>query len=217
MMRRGVLTLVLMVISLLVSLLPERARRIICHEQTASKPALVEVLVEREVFSPISMPSTATLLVVDTSGSTRNQDLSMRTRALDYANNYGNVGLVSYGDHSSLLVKPGGKVAEVMDTLPSRGGSNLVAGLQEALAWFARAGVGGRIVLVSDGSMNSGDVDPGALIGLAAEARSRNVVIDVFPMGQPEGTLLQDLSSATYGSYNAETTYGYGCRLPRYE
>lgn len=144
-----------------------------------------------------------TLLVVDSSGSMRKNEKRSQ-EALDalLLLQRENIGLVTFGDEARMVVSPEQPVEElqaVMATLPSRGGSNLYAGLQTAMDWLRDHHKSGNVLLVSDGSANVGEVDVGKILALAAQADNENVHFYVAESGDPEGTLLRDMAEISHG------------------
>lgn len=202
-MRRVYFTLLLLVAAVAVALLPRTVPGVLATpgwnlQQEGSVPPTVS-----SIPGSVVLGEGVTLLVVDTSGSMRSEERRSQ-EALNalLALSPEKLGLVTYGDSARVVVEPGPStelIQEVMGSLPSRGGSNLYAGLSEALDWFAYHREAGNIVLVSDGSANVGEVDPRRILQLSGRARDLAVRIYGVESGEPEGTLLRDLSEAGGG------------------
>ena len=208
-MRRWYLTLTLATIALGVAALPclraERSgcrmSRMVAEAEFPGDAARQAEARDMQARGPVA------LLVIDTSGSMP-QPLDRAVETLRALQAGGiEAGIVTYADHARILwlasstPRAEATQANMRDTVQSlqpHGGSNPVAGLSLALDRCREAG-GGRLIWVSDGSMNSGVVDPAALYDLARRAVAMGVVIDAVEVGTPDSTAMRDLAGMTGG------------------
>jgi len=115
----------------------------------------------------------------------------------------GQVGLITYSDSARLLVPPtaSSKARQaLLGSLNWRGGSNMYAGIETALDWFREHRTGGRILLVSDGSINVGQVHPSVVMDLGRDAQRMGVVIDVLQIDSSLNFVLDNLASQSSGA-----------------
>ena len=122
-----------------------------------------------------------------------------------------NIGLITYSDQARMLLTPGQpreRLSGLLDTLPSRGGSNPWSGLTLALQWFRQNDRQGSIFWISDGSLNSGVLDPAEFYAIAAQARAHGVTINAVEAARAENTLMRDVSDMTGGSFLSFTAAG---------
>lgn len=133
-------------------------------------------------------------IVLDRSGSMSGARLdgakAAIARLIDRLDPTDNFGLVSF-DHEVELVVPAGPLADkaavkqAVAAVFARGNTNLSAGylrgLQEARRVAGMAGA--TVLLISDGHANDGVTDPGALEGVAAEARRQGVITSSLGYG----------------------------------
>ena len=208
-MRRWYLTLTLTLIALGVAALPAAQQKRGCRMDAARWAHIPEVSDMARVPEASDMARVDTarrerplLLVVDTSGSV--PEAPDRAVEVVEALQLSSAWVITYSDHARMLLSghhPPAQTAEVLRTLPPpRGGSNPVAGLSLALDRCREVG-GGRIVWVSDGSMNSGATDPAILESLAAQAVGLGVRIDAVEIGAPKDTMMRYVASQTGGTW----------------
>ncbi len=202
-MRRWYFTLSLSVAALLVALLPALHARQTPHCRLPLDVARFPFAAD----APAVAAGEAVILVVDTSGSMKDapgraqQLLAAISGAQDASAD--NIGLITYSDDARMLLTPGQpreRLDSLLGTLPTRGGSNPWSGLALALQWFRQHDRQGRIVWVSDGSLNSGVVNPAEFSAIAAQFRAQGIIIDVVEAARPDNTLMRDLAAQTGGS-----------------
>lgn len=206
-MRRWYLTLTLTLIALGVAALPcLRAERSGCRMSRMVAEAEFPDYTAQRVRDALAMGARGpvALLVIDTSGSVP-QSPDRAVEAFHALQSRGvQVGAVTYSDQVRFMLGAQTDSASVLDiigSLPTRGGSNPIAGLTQALDWYRDFGLTGRLVWVSDGSMNSGQPDPAALYALGDRAAAMGVVIDAVEVGTPDSTAMRDLARMTGGTW----------------
>ena len=123
------------------------------------------------------------------------------------------VSLVAFARTPRLVIDgaPGGdpeSLVKRVDSLTPQGGTNLDAaldlGYEIAARHFRRDGVN-RVILLTDGAANLGDIDPAHLKQKAEAQRKRGVALDCFGVGWDgyNDALLEELSR------NADGRYGF--------
>ena len=154
----------------------------------------------RPLNTRVDPNQSVTLIVLDTSGSMKEEGDTVASYLRTQGT--GLVGLITYSDSARMLIQPSQSIAAreaALGALNWRGGSNMYAGLDTALNWFRQHSTGGRILLVSDGSINVGQVDPMIVAALGREASSLGVVIDVLQISVPLSPVLDVLASKSRG------------------
>ncbi len=99
-----------------------------------------------------------------------------------------------------------GEVADKLDSLTPEGGTNLEEAMRLAYATASRhynAAGDNRVVLLTDGAANLGEVKPETLQQGAETARKQGISLDCFGVGWEDynDTLLETLSRAGHGRY----------------
>ncbi len=157
-------------------------------------------------------------LVVDTSGSMNRDDrmglvktsLSLLARELGPRDM---VTLVSFSDTARLLFGPapvgegGASLIRAVEALPTRGATNLEAGLRLGYDLAARhfdSAAENRVLILSDGVANLGEAEADALLARLEAARDQGITCAVFGfgVGAYRDDLLERLANRGDGSYH---------------
>ncbi len=180
--------------------LPSSDERVACQIEQAIHPSMLQRNVLRVSLRtaatgrPQKTPLRLTLLL-DNSGSMERPDRRQAIRRAFEAlaqqlQPNDQVTLISFANTPRLLADrvSGAKVAElvqIVESMPSEGGTNLEAALQLATAKAREGAVGeqtasvqNRIVLMTDGAVNLGDADPDSLAQLVLQMRSAGIAFD---------------------------------------
>ncbi len=194
----------------------ERARHPFAHDREWLRLAVRTAARGRESGRPLNL-----VLALDNSGSMERAD---RVRILREALNVlaskltpaDKVSVVSFARTARLWLDglPGERAQEMLDTvgnLAPEGGTNLEEALRvayEAAFKNYSPGAANRVVLLTDGAANLGDVDPASLKRTVEQNRRRGVALDAFGVGW-EGLnddLLEQLTRNGDGRYGFVNT-----------
>lgn len=189
----------------------ERARYPFAHNRDVVRFSVQTAAQGREGGRPLNL-----VLVVDSSGSMERADrvriirealtvLSGQLRAQD------RISVVAFARTARLWVDglPGSQAVELPDRvgeLNPEGGTNLEdalrLGYETAYRHYLREG-GNRVIVLTDGAANLGDVDPASLQGTVESNRARGVALDCFGIGWDgyNDELLETLSRCGDGRY----------------
>lgn len=206
----------------------ERAAAPFAQQRDVLRLAVRTAALGREAGRPLNL-----VLAVDGSGSMERADrvriLREAMRALAGQLKAGDrVSLISFARTARLWLEgvPAERATEwveAVDRLTPEGGTNLEdalrVGYETALKHFAPQGVN-RVVLLTDGAANLGDLDPESLRRLVTSYRQRGVALDAFGIGW-EGfndDLLESLTrngDGRYGFINSpeEAATGFAAQL----
>ena len=155
-------------------------------------------------------------LVIDTSGSMSTPErlgLIKQSLALliDQLSPTDEVAIVQFGNEARLVCEhtPASEKETLMQAIqslqpggPTQFDSGLQLGYQQATAGF-RAGDSNRILILSDGVANVGELDPDALLEQVAEQRKKGIYLSVlgFGAGTYDDDLLEKLANRGDGQY----------------
>ncbi|HOB99758.1 MAG TPA: von Willebrand factor type A domain-containing protein [Verrucomicrobiota bacterium] len=189
----------------------ERARYPFAHNREAIRFSVQTAARGRSALRPLNL-----VLLLDSSGSMERADrvaivreaLSVLAQKLEAQDR---ISVVAFARTARLWVDgvPGSQAREVLDgvgRLTPEGGTNLEDALNVAYETAARHFVShgvNRVVLLTDGAANLGDVDPESLKQKVETARKKGIALDCFGIGW-EGyndDLLEVLSSHGDGRY----------------
>lgn len=174
-----------------VSLTWERAQYPFAHRRDVVRLALRTAAQGRATGRPLNL-----VLVLDTSGSMERADRvqivhsALRTLAAELRTG-DRISVVGFSRTPRLWIDglPGERASELTNTvgnLTPEGGTNLGdalrVGYETALKHFQLGGVN-RLVLLTDGAANLGEVNPQALKQMVEEHRTRGVALDCFGVG----------------------------------
>ncbi len=167
-------------------------------------------------------------LVVDTSGSMSTPDRLGLVKAslallLDQLGPDDRVAIVQFGGDARLVrehLPASGKAAlrEAIDALqpggPTQFDKGLELGYQVASAGYG-PGDSNRIIVLSDGVANLGELDPEAMLAQVAEYRAKGIYLSVLGFGQGtyDDELLEQLANRGDGSYAFVDTLDEARRL----
>lgn len=194
----------------------ERAQYPFAHNRDVLRLAVRTAVRGRESTRPLNL-----VLLLDNSGSMERADRvailreALRTLSI-LLQSRDRISVVTFARTARLWVDalPGseaGTLAERVGELNPEGGTNLEEALKLAYATAARHLVAqgvNRVVLVTDGAANLGDVDPASLKRTVEAWRQRGVALDCFGIGW-EGLnddLLETLSRNGDGRYGFVNT-----------
>ena len=155
-------------------------------------------------------------LVIDTSGSMATPErlgLVKQSLALliDQLNPADEVAIVQFGGEARLVREhtPASEKAVLLDAInglqpsgPTQFDKGLALGYQLAKSGF-RAGDSNRIMILSDGVANLGELDPEAILGQVAEQRKKGIYLSVlgFGAGTYDDDMLEQLANKGDGMY----------------
>jgi anti-sigma factor RsiW/uncharacterized protein YegL len=194
----------------------ERVRYPFAHNRDLLRFSVKTAALGREAGRPLNL-----VLVIDNSGSMERADRVQIIRQclrvlLDTLQPQDKISVVTFARTPRLWVdgQPAGQVGDLDDRLGAltpEGGTNLEEAMNLAYATAARhylAGGVNRVVLLTDGAANLGDVDPDALKRKVEAGRKQGIALDCFGIGW-EGyndDLLEVLSRNGDGRYGFVNT-----------
>jgi Mg-chelatase subunit ChlD/anti-sigma factor RsiW len=189
----------------------ERARNPFAHNRELLRFSVQTAAAGREPGQPLNL-----VLLLDNSGSMERADRVQITgqmlRVLAAGlNDYDRVSVISFARTPRLIVDglPGGNHQALLDQITSLnpdGGTNLEDALKlgyETAAKHFQAAGNNRVILITDGAANLGNVDPAQLRERVIDQRKRGIALDCFGVGW-EGyndNLLESLSRNGDGRY----------------
>ena len=194
----------------------ERAQYPFAHNRDLLRFSVRTAALGRDASRPLNL-----VLLLDNSGSMERADrvriiqeslkvLASKLQAQD------RISVVTFARRPRLAVDnlPGDRAMELAETvgkLPPQGGTNLEEALRQAydvvLRHFIHNGIN-RIVLMTDGAANLGNVNPTALKSRVEQGRKQGIAFDCFGIGW-EGfndDLLEELSRNGDGRYGFVNT-----------
>ncbi len=205
--------------------LPTSDERVACQIEQAIHPFMMQRNVLRislrtsATGRPENIPLRLTLLL-DNSGSMERADRRQTIRKAFEAlaaqvKPNDQVTLISFANQPRLLAErfSGSQVSELaqlVDNLPSEGGTNLEIALKLAMEKASEgitpenvAGLQNRIVLLTDGAVNLGDADPASLSQLVLQMRDRGIAFDAAGISAHElnDAVLEALTRQGDGRY----------------
>jgi len=154
--------------------------------------------------------------LVDTSGSMETADrIGLAKKALrmlvEKLNPQDVVSIVKYDSHAKLVIENVSasekkKILDAIDNLQCSGSTNLEEGMEKAYAIAARNFVSkgeNRVLLMSDGVANLGDMAAGEILGKVEKYRKQGIFCSVFGLGigSYNDEMLQDLAAKGDGTY----------------
>jgi Mg-chelatase subunit ChlD len=193
------------------SLAWERAQNPFAHNRDLVRLSIQTAAWGRESGRPLNL-----VLLLDNSGSMERSDrveiirqaLRVLARQLKPSDR---VSVVAFARTARLWVDgmPGGRpddLVQAVGQLNPQGGTNLELALKLAYSTAEKhfqTGANNRVILLTDGAANLGDVDPVSLKQRVEDARRRDIALDCFGVGW-EGyndNLLEELSRNGDGRY----------------
>lgn len=188
--------------------LPTSDERVACQIEQAIHPFMMQRNVMRislrtaATGRPENLPLRLTLLL-DNSGSMERADRRQTVRKAFEAlaaqvKPNDQVTLISFANRPRLVAErfsgsQVGELVQLVQNLPSEGGTNLEAALKLAMEKASEgitpenaAGLQNRIVLMTDGAVNLGDANPASLSQLVLEMRDKGIAFDTAGISAQE-------------------------------
>lgn len=189
----------------------ERARNPFAHNRELLRFSVQTAAAGREPGQPLNL-----VLLVDNSGSMERADRVQITEQMLRVlaaglNDYDRISVISFARTPRLIVDgmPGGNHQALLDQITGLnpdGGTNLEDALKlgyETAAKHFQANGNNRVIVITDGAANLGNVDPAQLRERVIDQRKRGIALDCFGVGF-EGyndNLLEALSRNGDGRY----------------